>query len=481
MVSFIARRADAKGPRQAPLPETRRHRAVIFRRPTLSFSGAKRPHILCHAFRSATIRRFAVEIRGRPISESDLALIRAAGGEDVSFRPSHRVWLIVIHQDEGRPLQLADLLKHEGRIVSANTGERLVQPHDDVLVYDAALEKFAYATAFDRPTLSEAEAELVQRAIFTGEAEGNAQEMLFISFRGGAQLSRAERGASPIQTIVDRLANQTDLRATSRLCARSLTYFGQLDAALEGIFWGALAEASLSQGNNADEALAFLERALRAFAREKLTTPSRSIVDARRHVRAAALRQLQPELPFAHPETDDTEPENKKPAGASRIGFASRHAVGVPIRIERPHADRRSMTIRERRRVIAHLPADALVAAPLVEKIKNDTLRPSVTVIDRKPVVGEPVRIRAVLDGEFVTALGIAGVYGCPGVAMSTWLEANNASIEEPLVGGNVGRPLLLTVIPEKPGSVDIKVSFVAEGHRLIATKISFRAYRRGI
>jgi hypothetical protein len=436
---------------------------------------------LCPSAGSATIHRFAVENRGRSISESSLAPVKSADGRDTSFLPGRRVWFIAIQQSEGRPLQLADLLRREGRIVSADSGERLVQPHDDLLVYDITSEKFAYATTYDRPALSDAEVERVQQAIFNGEVEGSSQEMLFISFRGGAQLSRAERGASPIRTILDRLANQTDLRATSRLCARSLTFFDQLDAALEGIFCRALAEASLSQNDNADEALAFLERASQAFARDNLTTPSRSIADARRHIRAAALRKLQHELPLAYPETSGDESERKKLAGASRIGFASRHAVGVSIRINQPRTQDRSRTVSERRTIVAYLPADALVAAPLIDEIKNDTLRPSVTMIDSKSVVGAPARVRAVLDGELVTALGIAGVYGRPGATMSAWLEALNAAVEEPLVGGNVGRPVLFTVIPERPGLVEIKVSFVAEGHRLISTKVLFRAYRRGV
>ncbi|WP_316158723.1 MULTISPECIES: hypothetical protein [unclassified Bradyrhizobium] len=365
-------------------------------------------------------------------------------------------------------------------MVCANSGERLVGPNDDVLVYDIASERFAYGVNYDRPALSETEIDGVRQAISTGQVEGSSQEMLFISFRGGAQLSRAERGASPISTIVDRLANQTDPTATSRLCARSLTFFEQLDGALEGIFCGALAEVSLSQDKDSDRALSFLKRAYHAFASDNLKTPSRSIADARRHILALALRELQPELPLAYPDSG-TPKLRKKSAGAPRIGFASRHAVGVPIRIHEPRAQGRSMISSERRKIVAHLAADTVVAAPLVEGLKNDTLRPSITAVERKPVVSVPVRIRAVLDGELATTLGIAGMYGRPGASLSAWLEANNATVEEPLIGGHVGRPLLFTVIPQKPGAVDIKVSFVAEGHRLISTKISFRAFRRGI
>jgi len=386
-----------------------------------------------------------------------------------TFGPSERVWLVAL-QDGGRGRRIDELLRKEMRCVSAMTGESLVRPEDDILVYDPSSNEFVYARSGIRQPLP-VDLGRAATTIFAGSVVGKSVEMLFVDFRGGTPASRPERGASPIRKVVDRVANPRNPFETAHLCSRGLSLFSDLDGSIEGILCQGLADALLKQKGDPLDALAYLRRARIAFGRASLAVPGNAADEAYRRLDGLAVRWAQPELPLELPREETKSP----PFVPARLGFSSHHAVGFAVETGSPRLPGRALG-GGRRSILGRIHAAALFEGDFLRRLKHATMRPSIEVMDRRRIVGRPVRIRTVLDGEFPTLLGVAGEFTGPGRFALVRITAENAEVESAILRGRIGVPLQFCVVPREPGPVNVKISFLANGNAHTATNISFLA-----
>ncbi|MGA7809540.1 hypothetical protein [Bradyrhizobium sp.] len=383
--------------------------------------------------------------------------------------PSARVWILALHSD-AKTRSIDDLLTRDARWVSARTGESLIPPEDDILFYEPQEKKFVYATTRSRGHMSWS-VDRAARTVFAGEAESLARELLFISFRGGAPAARTGLGAPPISRVVDQVAHPRDRAETAFLCSKGLSIFKQLDGSVEGIMCRAIADSLLEEGSDPFEVISYLNRSQLAFGRSWLSAPCKSAHQARRLIKYLATQQSQHKLPF---DSNALEPKTLQDRRSpTRLGFSSEHAAGLAITTH-AEAVRDECRLLDRRVVLDRIPFEPSRVIKLFERVQHEKLRPSALVLGKKAVAGQVVDVEAVLDGELPTMLGIAGRVGRADRWTTLQLSGSNASIENPVIGGYVGEPVVFRVTPSRPGRVGLKLSCLPERGTLSEIELSF-------
>ncbi|WP_316171092.1 hypothetical protein [Bradyrhizobium sp. SZCCHNRI1058] len=338
-------------------------------------------------------------------------------------------------------------------------------------MYDPLGKRFAVAIS-NTPSHQKAVFESYVEAVLSGNAAARSTEMLVVSFRGGPTTSRPERGASPVRKVVDRVASPRSIAEVSQLCLQGLALFERLDRSIEGLLCSAMAASLLKQRCDPLEARKYLRRAMAAFQHASLAAQRDAVASNYRKVDEVSIRAMQPELPL---DLKEKKIPTSEIAMASH-GFSTRHAAGFSIEIPEGRAGGGPALVSCKRTVVGYIPRARLCSADLMGSMGHATVRPSVFTVGRRFIVGQAVKVRAVLDGELPTLLGLAGKFTRSNAGVMLRLQAENARVRHPILIGKIGRVSTLTVNPLKPGLVRITVSFLPEVGAATSASVTFRA-----